>query len=156
MFKKTLLILFLSTCFSFSYAQKNRQSDQICGKWISEDNNLIVQVYKQDNEFKGKIVWFDDPEEDRDINLYYDIQNPNPSLRKRKLLGLNVLEDLQYDSETGTWENGTIYDATSGKVYSSAICLNPDKTLKVTGYWKFKFIGRSMKFKRVDEGFASR
>lgn len=156
MFKNALLILFLTTCFSASYAQKSGQGDQICGKWISEDKNLIVQVFKQDNEFKGKILWFDDPDEDRDINLYYDIQNPNPALRKRKLLGMNVLDDLKYDPETGTWENGTIYDATSGRVYSSAISMNTDNSIKVTGYWKFKFIGRSMTFKRVDEGFASR
>lgn len=153
-----LSALFLSSIFA-CFAQNSSQPDEILGKWMSEENNLIVQVYKENNEYKGKIIWFNDPEEDRDINLYYDVQNPNPALRHRKILGMDVLEKLKYDPANKSWEDGTIYDATSGRIYSSAISMNKDRTLKVTGYWKFKFIGRSMTFKKFTastSGLASR
>ena len=156
MYKSIFISLFLASSLCSSYAQKTGRADLICGKWISADNKLVVQVYKSNNEYRGKLVWFDDPEEDRDINLYYDTQNPNPELRDRKLVGMNVLDNLKFNPENGTWEDGTIYDASSGREYSSAISLNDDKTMKVTGYWKFKFIGRSMVFKKLDPGLASR
>ncbi len=151
---------FFSLAFVFAacacLAQSAANSDEICGKWMSSENNLIVQVYKENNLFKGKIVWFKNPDESRDMNEYYDIHNPNPLLRDRKLIGLNVLENLKFDNDTNTWENGTIYDATSGRMYSSAISMNTDKTIKVTGYWKFKFIGKSMQFKKVKAELAAK
>lgn len=124
--------------------------DKICGKWQSEKKNCIVQVYRDGEDFKAKLVWFDDSDEpDKPMESRVDYKNPNKSLRTRKLIGMNVLENLEYKSNTNSWENGMIYDAQTGKKWNSSAYLTPQGALKVTGYWHFKFIGRTMTFHRV-------
>ena len=123
--------------------------DQICGKWQNEDKNLIVQIYRESNEFKAKVVWFDNGEGEQAMNTWTDKYNPNPALRSRKILGMNVLENLVYDADTHTWEDGIIYDASNGRHWNSAAKIAKDGSLKVKGYWKFKFIGKTISFKRI-------
>lgn len=125
-------------------------SDKICGKWQSEKKNCIVQVYRNGDDFKAKLVWFDDSDEPgKPMESRVDYKNPDKSLRTRKLIGMNVLEQLVYKPKTNSWENGMIYDAQTGKKWNSSAYLTSDGALKVTGYWHFKFIGRTMTFHRV-------
>lgn len=124
--------------------------DRICGKWISEQKNCIIQVYKDGNEYGAKLIWFDDSDDKtKPMNARVDENNPNKALQSRKLIGLDVADNLTYNPETNSWENGLIYDAKSGRTWSSAASLSREGLLKVTGYWKFKFIGKSMNFKRI-------
>ncbi len=124
--------------------------DRICGKWISEQKNCIIQVYKDGNEYGAKLIWFDDSDDKtKPMNARVDENNPNKALQNRKLIGLDVADNLTYNPETNSWENGLIYDAKSGRTWSSAASLSREGLLKVTGYWKFKFIGKSMNFKRI-------
>lgn len=124
--------------------------DRICGKWISEEKNCIVQVYKNGNEYGAKLTWFDDADDkSQPMNSRVDYKNPNKALQSRKLIGMEVVDNLTYNPSTNTWENGEIYDAKSGRTWSSAVSLSREGLMKVTGYWKFKFIGKSMNFKRI-------
>ena len=123
--------------------------DKIVGKWISEKKNLIVQVYKDDDEFKAKILWFDDRDDpSRPMYTRLDDQNPDPKLRKRKIAGMEVLRNLKYNADDNIWDNGLIYDAISGREWSSYAYFTADGVLKVKGYWHFKFIGQAIAFTR--------
>ena len=82
-------------------------------------------------------------------NLAFSSTNPNPALRKRKILGMEILEGLRYNAHNHSWENGKIYDATSGRYWDSSASLTKDGILKVRGFWKFKWIGKSMTFKKI-------
>lgn len=124
-------------------------SEMICGKWQTEEKNLIVQVYKVDDEFKAKIVWFSDKGDTKKMDEWTDKKNPDPALRDRKILGMNVLEKLVYSPETNSWENGMIYDAKNGRHWNSSAYIEKDGKLKVKGYWHFKFIGKTMTFTRI-------
>jgi uncharacterized protein (DUF2147 family) len=121
-------------------------SELICGKWASAENNLVVQVYLQGNKFLAKIVWF---KGDHPMDCCQDIHNPDPTLRSRKILGLSVLKDMNYMPETNSWENGTIYDSLHGRDWNASAYIDKDGLLRVKGYWHFKFIGRTLTFKRV-------
>jgi uncharacterized protein (DUF2147 family) len=123
--------------------------EQICGKWQNQDKNLIVQVYKENSQFKAKIVWFNNGEGENAMQTCVDKHNPDPALRSRRLLGMNVLEKLVYKPETNSWEDGMIYDAQAGKHWNSSAYINKDGSLKVKGYWHFKFIGKTMTFNRI-------
>lgn len=130
--------------------ETNRLADeQICGKWQNSDKNLVVQVYKDGNEFKAKLVWFNNGEGDRSMESWTDKHNPDPALRSRKLLGMNVLEKLVYDPDSDSWENGIIYDAQNGRHWNSSAYINKEGSLKVKGYWHVKFIGKTMTFNRM-------
>jgi uncharacterized protein (DUF2147 family) len=143
---------FLSLLFFFSLNLQSHatvpESDRICGKWISSDKKLIVEVYKEREQFKAKIVWFnDDPS--KPMEEWRDKHNPDPALRNRRIVGLEILNGLKYDNDSHTWEGGKIYDAQHGKQWDAAGYIDKDGTLKVKGYWHFKILGRTMIFRRV-------
>jgi len=147
MYKYIAFIFFISLGFNTS-AGVAPESDRICGKWISTEKNLIVQVYKENDQFRAKIVWFhDDPS--KPMEEWRDKHNPDPALRNRKIVGLEVLSGLKYDVESRSWEGGKIYDAQHGKQWDAAGYIDKDGLLKVKGYWHFKILGRTMTFKRV-------
>jgi uncharacterized protein (DUF2147 family) len=143
MFK--FLILFFLTGFTTKSPQANN-ADKICGKWISSSKNIIVLVYREGNTFKGKMVWYKNTDTSKGMDEWTDKHNPDPALRNRKILGLNILKEMTYSPGSDSWENGKIYDIGSGHEYSAAAHLGKDGVLKVTGYWHFKFIGRTMTF----------
>ncbi|RYE11659.1 MAG: DUF2147 domain-containing protein [Sphingobacteriaceae bacterium] len=123
--------------------------DKILGKWMSVEKNVMVNVYKNGNKYAAKLVWFDDSDDkSKPMNTRVDYKNPDKSLQNRKLIGMEVVDNLAYNPSTNSWENGEIYDAKNGRTWSSAATITSDDVLKVTGYWHFKFLGRSMMFKR--------
>jgi len=149
----SFLVLLLTTfAFKKAQAQAIAPADKICGKWMSEEKNCIVNVYKTGNEFGAKLMWFNDSDDkSRPMNIRTDAKNPDATLRNRKLIGMEVLENLTYNPATNSWENGIIYDAKSGHKWSSAASFadNNSNVLKVTGYWHFKFLGKTMTFNRM-------
>jgi uncharacterized protein (DUF2147 family) len=123
-------------------------AQHICGKWISSEKNLIVQVYCEDEKFKAKIIWYNDTG-GKPMDYWTDKRNPDPALRNRKILGMSVLRDLTYQPETNSWENGIIYESKNGREWNASIYIDKNGSLKVKGYWHFKFIGKTMTFSRI-------
>ena len=78
------------------------------------------------------------------------VKDPND---KTKPIGYEIIDNLTFNPDTETWENGKIYDPQSGKVYNSTAKLENDTSLEVEGYWKFKFLGKTMKFRKVNFNF---
>jgi len=148
-FTGSLILIIVSLTFNVR-SSSLEACDRICGKWQSEKKNCVVQVYRDGDDFKARLVWFDDSDEPgKPMESRLDYKNPEKSLRTRKLIGLNVLEQLEYKPKTNSWENGMIYDAQTGKKWNSLAYLTSEGALKVTGYWHFKFIGRTMTFHRL-------
>jgi uncharacterized protein (DUF2147 family) len=146
MFKILSLLFFVGLNFQSHAAVP--ESDRILGKWLSSDKKLMVEVYKDREQYKAKIIWFnDDPS--KPMDEWRDKHNPDPALRNRKILGLEILRGLRYDWNSHTWEGGKIYDAQHGKEWDAAGYIDKDGTMKVKGYWHLKLIGRTMVFKRV-------
>ncbi len=138
-----LLIFFIPLNIN---AQNN--PDAILGKWMTTDNRLIIEVYRQSNDFKAKIVWFKEVN-DTVRNERLDEKNPDKTLRTRKWIGMDVLRNLHYDAENDEWIDGVIYDAKHGREWDSMAWINKDHLLKVKGYWIFKFISETLTFKRI-------
>jgi uncharacterized protein (DUF2147 family) len=61
-----------------------------------------------------------------------DGRNPDPSLRDRPVVGVEILRGLKPSGE-GRWSEGSIYDPDDGKTYASRITLQPAGGLKVEG-----------------------
>jgi uncharacterized protein (DUF2147 family) len=148
MIKYLALLFFIFLSFHTS-ADAIMESNKILGKWVSSDKKLIVQVYKEKDQFRAKIVWFnDDPS--KPMEEWRDKHNPDPALRNRKIVGLEILNGLRYDEDSHSWEGGKIYDAQHGKQWDAAGYIDKDGSLKVKGYWHIKIIGRTMVFHRYD------
>ena len=146
-FTSFIFAIFLFVC-SNSHAQSISPKERICGKWENKDKTLRIQVYLQKGEFLSKILWFSDTE-GKPMNYWKDRRNQDPKLRNRTILGMNILRDLKYDADKGTWENGKVYDSKHGKEWNASASIDKKGLLKVRGYWHFKWIGKSMIFHRI-------
>ena len=125
-------------------------ADKILGTWMSEEKNVAVEVYKENDCFKARVIWFsDDDDRSQPMETRLDVNNPDKILRSHKVLGSSVLRNLSYRPKTNSWEDGMIYDAKHGREWNSSAFIDNSGTLKVTGYWHFKFIGKTMGFKRI-------
>jgi uncharacterized protein (DUF2147 family) len=131
-------------------AQNKSVENDIYGKWHSLENNLDIRVFNQNGEIKSEVIWFKLDNGMKSMAEWTDTKNPDKALRSRKILGLSVLKGMVYDVKGKTWEHGTIYDAMSGRYWDATAYITKDGLLKVKGYWHFKFIGRTMTFKRID------
>lgn len=135
-----MFALILSVCAA--YAQ------DVTGKWKLEDGTAIVEVYRQGNVFNGKIVWLKDPYE-ADGTPAVDSNNPDKSLRSRKIIGLNMLSGLK--AVKGEYSGGKIYDPGNGKTYNCSMKVEGN-VLKVRGSLdKRGLIGRTMDWFRVTD-----
>jgi Uncharacterized protein conserved in bacteria len=142
---KAITVILLVLSISFTSVAQN--ADAILGKWMTLSGNCLVEVYKQNTEFKAKLLWF--KEGNKPLNDWTDEKNHDPALRNRKLLGMDVLRGLHYDPKDNEWVDGIIYDASSGKEWDSEVWLTDQNLLKVKGYWLFKFLSQTKTFKKV-------
>jgi uncharacterized protein (DUF2147 family) len=141
MLKSGLFLIF----FFASFLVKAQSENAILGIWYNTEKTAQVEILKKGSEFIGKIVWLKDPNPGGKPSV--DKENPNPKLKSRPLMGLNLLEGLTYSS--GMWEDGTIYDPKTGKTYSCQVQLKSSQILEVKGYIGFSLIGRTVEWTKV-------
>ncbi len=146
--KRTFVLpVLLITLVIVAAAQHNAPS--IVGRWMSTDQNLEVEVYQAGNEYRAKVVWFDDSDDkNQPMNLRCDWRNPDKLLRNRKVIGLEVMHSLVYNPSERIWENGRIYDPSTGKDWNAKAWLTKEGFLKVRGFWHFEFLGQNLSFKK--------
>jgi uncharacterized protein (DUF2147 family) len=139
------LILVLGICLTgFDTMPPARM---LVGTWESAEKNLQMEMFEENGRFSGRMVWFKCSSEEIMLNSR-DSENPNHKLRERKLLGLTLVTHLTYEG-ANTWSSGKIYDPNSGNTWDARITLTSSNTAIVRGYWKFKWIGKSMTFNRI-------
>lgn len=126
--KQTLAILLI--LFSSLHVFSQEKADAIVGKWLKlPKEDLIIEVFKSEDVYKGKIDWSNNEE--------------------KKPEGFLILQQLAYNEDTHIWEHGKIHDPFSGKTYSAIARIKPDGMLEVQGYMGMKFLGMKRLFKRV-------
>ena len=141
--KKIITQIMLAIAITASlHAQKVNQGDDILGEWLNADKTGIIEIYKKDNKYYGKIVRGADKSPTK-----YDIHNPDPIEQKKRLLGKIILKDFTYDDDE--WEDGTIYNPTNGKTYSCVMELAESNVLEITGYIGITLFGKTQLWTRV-------
>lgn len=111
----------------------------IDGIWLSGDGDGWIEVRASATGLSGVITGSPNASEDRPDT---DEKNPDPALRDRPLIGLNLFADFEYDGD-GRWKDGTIYDPNSGKTYRCIVTVVDSDTLKVRGYIGISLLGRT-------------
>lgn len=122
------------------------EADAIVGEWYTEENKALVQIYKADGVYNGKIVWLKEPKKD-DGSEKLDTNNPDESKRDNPIIGLNLVNGFVYQGK-GKWGDGTIYDPDNGKTYSCKMQLKEENSLKVRGFIGVSLIGRTQMWVR--------
>ncbi len=111
--------------------------DAIVGTWLASDGLSRVRLSDGQGVYSGRVVWLREPRfpagdpQGAAGTPKVDRRNPDPALRDRPIMGLEVLAGLHY-AGNGIWEGGTIYVPDRGKTYPCKLALAPDGALKLT------------------------
>lgn len=149
--KKTITQITLITAMVMAFVPlmaQNYTADAILGKWLNEDQDAHIEVYKDAGKFYGKIVWLKEPIDEETGKPKLDDENSDEQLQKRPILGLVILKDFIFDGDE-EWEDGTIYDPKNGKTYDCYMEIDDDGILKIRGYIGISWIGRNTYWTRV-------
>ncbi|MBA7464905.1 hypothetical protein ES703_32028 [subsurface metagenome] len=101
------------------------------GIWLTQAGDAKVGVSRCGAGICGRIVWLKVPIDPTTGRAQVDDKNPNPSLAKRRIIGLQILIGMKPQSDN-SW-SGLIYNADDGKTYTSNISLPSMTSLKVGG-----------------------
>lgn len=77
----------------------------------------------------------------------HDINNPDPSLRERKIVGLQIISGFRKQGDK--WVGGSLYDCRRGKSYKGSIWLEGRDQLRMRGHVGVSLIGSTAKWKRI-------
>lgn len=133
-------ILLISFSAAFIAPKTTQAQDQILGIFWTPKKDGKIELFRVGQTYFGKLIWGKANKK--------DLQNPNPALRNRELVGTMILFDFKYDD--GEWSGGKIYDPESGKTYSCKIWLEQSgRILKAKGYIGISVFGRTETFERV-------
>jgi len=100
------------------------------GVWLTQAGDAKIAVSRCGAAICGRVVWLRDPIDSATGKAQVDDKNPNPSLAKRPIIGLQLFAGMK-PIGPNRW-SGRIYNADDGKSYASNITLQGPK-LKVEG-----------------------
>ncbi len=132
-FKLIPILLLLFPLFTPNLVAQSRKADDILGKWLTDNHEAKVEIYKIGNTYYGKIVWLKETNDKETEKPKKDKQNPDPKLRERLIMGMNFVHGFKFDGDD-EWEDGTVNDIKSGKTYSGTIGFDDKGKLKLRGY----------------------
>jgi uncharacterized protein (DUF2147 family) len=100
----------------------------VAGDWVIQDRTAVITIAPCGNRMCGRIA---KALVIKPGHAQTDVNNPNPALRNKPLIGLQILSG--FVPKTDRWDEGLIYDPEGGKSYKSILRLNADGSLKVSG-----------------------
>ena len=115
------------------------------GLWYTDSSH--VEIYACGDLLCGRIQALDEPLDEAG-KPKTDKNNPDPALRERPIIGMDLIAGFSRKSET-VWDGGTIYDPRDGKTYQCKMTLRKDGTLKVRGYVGLSLFGKTVVWTRA-------
>lgn len=101
------------------------------GVWYTQDKQGKVRIAPCGDKLCGVII-SGRGRDGKPASDARDEANPNPALRSRPILGLQILRDFK-PAGPGRWAGGKIYDPNTGRTYDSKLSLTAGGVLKVEG-----------------------
>jgi uncharacterized protein (DUF2147 family) len=143
--KRIYSILSLLLVSSLLYPQS--ESERIEGVWLNHLENAEVEIFQRDGKFYGKNVWIDIPQ-NIDINFPTDKNNPDPKLRDRKIIGLEIITNVDFSN--GVWQNGKLYSPKNGQTVDCSLKISGDNQILYVTVSK-GFFSKTLEWTRVNE-----
>ncbi|MCG6188203.1 DUF2147 domain-containing protein [Maribellus maritimus] len=144
---KKLFVLFLLA--TYAIAGFSQDADKILGVWWNDEKTTKIEVEKKDGKYIGTIVYMI-PEKYENGQPPKDKENPEPELRDRSIVGLQILSGFEYNAKKEEWKEGTIYDPKSGNTYDCYGWMENEDLLKLKGFvGGMRWLGRSSEWYRT-------
>lgn len=139
---KNIIVAFVCMLLSMAtFAQKN----QIEHVWFNQEKTSKIQVYlAKDGKFYGKLVWLDNPNDEKTGKPKTDKENPDDALKSAPLQGLLILKGFSVDAnDKNLYTGGTVYDPKNGKTYCGKLTFKGN-SLDLRGFLcSASFLGRT-------------
>lgn len=146
---KTLLFALFLVFTNHVVAESVSADNRLTGYWVRD--GILLHIYTSDRNLHAVITalnhdTYREGESDKwpEGSLRRDENNPNPSLRDRPVIGIDMLHNFRKRNKI--WK-GRIYDPESGKSYSAQIRIDK-KTgdLRMRAFIGVSLLGRTMSF----------
>jgi len=154
---KPFILIFLVSAFCNVPFSLAAGPEAVLGPWYTDKKEARIEIYRCGTKYCGKIAWMKEPNYSADADSgvpgtpKLDQHNPVPELRKRTMLGLQILYGFEYAGDKH-WKNGKIYNPDNGKMYSAKMTLIAPDQLKVRGFLGISLIGGSTVWTRAKPG----
>lgn len=133
------------------------QSGSVMGTWLVASKSAQVQIAPCPDPANGpicgtvvKLLHAENADgKEIDPAEATDVHNADPSLRRRKIVGIVLIHDFKKTNDLNAFEEGTIYNGENGKTYKANIKLQPDGTLRLRGYIGSTMFGETQIWTRV-------
>lgn len=146
-----LIELALTTLVTVLGAAGAAFADSPLGLWYNEPHTGRIEITRCGDELCGTIVWLKRPLRP-DGTPQVDVHNPEPTLRDRPILGLQILEGFPAEPAKGNvWTGGRIYDPNRGNTYSCRLTVLDADTMHVRGYIGVPWLGETQRWTRVSD-----
>ena len=132
MLRLKIIILLTILVTTYTFAQ---QADKLIGKYRLP-NMLDVEIFKSNDKYSGKIIALGDFDEGQTT----DINNPEKSKRNNPLIGMVIINNLEFDKDEKQWINGEMYGPEKGMIFNLKITELRQNEIEVVGskylFWK--------------------
>jgi uncharacterized protein (DUF2147 family) len=120
----------------------------VLGLWQTNGGDSRLEIFRCGEKICVKIAWLKEPNsidsKDGPVGKRkVDRKNPDPALRHRPILGLQVMKGLTAKGDN-RWGNGSCYDPDTGKSYKCKMHLASPGRLELRGYIGVSLIGRTV------------
>jgi uncharacterized protein (DUF2147 family) len=143
-------ILIVSVLLLYAVSGIAQKAESIVGVWWNDKKTSKIEVKEENGKFIGTVIYIN-PEKYVNEEPEKDYNNPDPKLKSRSRLGLQILSGLKFNLSDKKWEDGRIYDPDNGKTYDCYAWLDSDPNiLYIKGYVVgIKWLGRSTAWTRA-------
>ncbi|HEX3797314.1 MAG TPA: DUF2147 domain-containing protein [Verrucomicrobiae bacterium] len=130
--------------------------DEIIGVWHTTGDRGDVKIFKRDGRYFGEVLniaepnWPANDKHGMGGKPKNDRYNPNPKLRDRPVIGIELMTEFVY-ARKNLWDEGKIYDPETGKTYKCKMILKSPNKLEVHGYIGISLFGRTVTWTRAEE-----
>lgn len=121
---------------------------EIVGVWETENRNLKLEMFDAGGTYAARVIYGARLMEADGQTFKKDTQNPDPALRGRSLQGIVFLSNLKWNAAEGRWDDGAIYDASSGRTLSAQVTLAGGK-MELRGYMGTPLLGQTVVLQRT-------
>jgi uncharacterized protein (DUF2147 family) len=143
--KRIVVLTALVIMSSIAVLAQNRAND-IIGVWETENKDARMEIFKCGDKYCGKLLWGKGIVEEDGVTSKKDVNNPDPKLRSRDVVGITYLSGLTYDDDE--YEDGKVYNSDDGKTYKCYVWLKKG-SLYLRGYLGMPVLGQTTKWNSV-------
>lgn len=104
----------------------------IAGTWLTEGGVSKIRLEPCGATLCGKLVWLAQPVDPKTGGPVTDRKNPDPSLRGRALVGVELITGIKPAEDAGEW-TARAYNADDGKTYDVTLKLDDEGKLELEG-----------------------